>query len=104
MSIRNVSVRAETRSIPREYGVVTYSFTWERFAAVDGGEVRIGDAVRGCFRSDDRGTGENGGGNETNASDGATDETTSEETATDETTTAGNETVSGDAAVAPYRR
>jgi hypothetical protein len=90
MSIRKVSVRAETRSIPRESGVVTYSFTWERFAAVDGGEIRIGDAVRGCFRSDDRGPGENGGGNETNASD--------------ETTTAGNETASGDAAVAPYRR
>jgi hypothetical protein len=51
---------------------------------------RIGDAVRGFFRSDDRGPGKNGGGNETNASD--------------ETTTAGNETASGDAAVAPYRR
>lgn len=52
MSVRDVSVRAETRSIPREYGVVTYSFTWERFAAVDGDEVRIGDAIRGFFLSD----------------------------------------------------
>lgn len=51
MSIRDVSVRAETRSIPREYGVVTYSFTWERFAAVDGGEIRVGDAIRGFFLS-----------------------------------------------------
>lgn len=91
MSVRRVSVRAETRSIPREDGVVTHSFTWERFAAVDGSEVRIGDAVRGFFLSDDRRSGENGGGNGTNASDGATDETT----------TAGNETASGDAAVAP---
>ena len=51
MSVRDVSVRAETRSIPREYGDVTYSFTWERFAAVDGDEIRIGDAVRGFFLS-----------------------------------------------------
>ncbi|NHN46271.1 hypothetical protein G9464_01475 [Halostella sp. JP-L12] len=53
MSVRDVSVRAETRSIPQEYGVVTYSFTWERFAAVDGSEIRIGDAIRGFFLSDE---------------------------------------------------
>jgi len=51
MAVRNVSVGAERRSIPDEYGVVTYSFTWEGFAAVDGREIRIGDAVRGFFLS-----------------------------------------------------
>jgi len=51
MAARNVSVSADRRSIPDEYGVVTYSFTWEAFAVVDGDEVRIGDAIRGFFLS-----------------------------------------------------
>ncbi|WP_135821899.1 helix-turn-helix transcriptional regulator [Halostella litorea] len=51
MAARNVSVAADRRAIPDEYGVVTYSFTWEGFAAVDGDGIRIGDAIRGFFLS-----------------------------------------------------
>ncbi|WP_121820849.1 helix-turn-helix transcriptional regulator [Halostella salina] len=51
MAVRNVRVSADRRSIPDEYGVVTYSFTWEAFAVVDGDGIRVGDAIRGFFLS-----------------------------------------------------
>jgi uncharacterized membrane protein len=53
MAVRDVGVSAETRSIPQEYGVITYTFTWENFAAVDGDQIRVGDAIRGFFLSGD---------------------------------------------------
>jgi hypothetical protein len=49
MAIRNVTVAAETEQLPREYGVVTYRFTWTNFAAVDGERLRAGDAISGFF-------------------------------------------------------
>jgi hypothetical protein len=53
MAVRDVGVSAETRSIPQEYGVITYTFTWENFAAVDGDRIHVGDAIRGFFLSGD---------------------------------------------------
>ena len=49
MSIRKVSVSAEQKSLPQDYGVVTYRFRWTNFAAVDGDSVRAGDALAGFF-------------------------------------------------------
>lgn len=49
MAIENVTVSAETKQLPREYGVVTYRFTWIGFAAVDDGQLRTGDALAGMF-------------------------------------------------------
>jgi hypothetical protein len=41
MRIERVTVTA--RTLPNDFGVVTYRFTWTNFAAVDGGTVRAGD-------------------------------------------------------------
>ena len=49
MAIRNVSVSARRESLPQQYGVVTYTFEWTNFAAVDGDRLVVGDAVDGLF-------------------------------------------------------
>lgn len=49
MRIADVSVSARTLQLPQEYGVIEYRFTWTGFAAVDGQELVIGDAVAGLF-------------------------------------------------------
>lgn len=49
MSGSNYDVHTELRYLPQRYGVVVYSFRWEGFAAVDGNELRIGDALSGFF-------------------------------------------------------
>jgi len=49
MRIENVSVAATRQQLPQDYGVVTYSFVWTNFAAVDDGEIRAGDALAGFF-------------------------------------------------------
>ena len=49
MSLRNLTVTAETEALPQEYGVVTYRFEWTNFAAVEGGELRAGDALSELF-------------------------------------------------------
>jgi len=49
MALRNVSVTAETRELPRTYGVVAYRFEWDGFARVDGDALVVGDAVSGIF-------------------------------------------------------
>lgn len=49
MSVADLSVTAEVESIPEDYGVVTYSFTWENFASVDGDTIQIGDSVSGLY-------------------------------------------------------
>jgi len=49
MRIRNVTVSAEKRQLPQEYGVITYRFTWTNFAAVDGSRLRAGDALAQLF-------------------------------------------------------
>jgi hypothetical protein len=52
MNAGEFGVDAEIRSIPQEYGVLTYTFTWNGFAAVDGDRLRIGDAVDGFYLDD----------------------------------------------------
>lgn len=49
MAIRNVSVTAEKRQLPQQFGVVRYSFEWIGFAAVDGDRLLIGDVLEGLF-------------------------------------------------------
>lgn len=49
MSVRNVTVSAETTQLPQEYGVITYRFEWTGFAAAEGDAIRIGDALEGFF-------------------------------------------------------
>ncbi|WP_396611551.1 hypothetical protein ACH9L7_15315 [Haloferax sp. S1W] len=49
MAASNVSVTAETRSLPDSFGVVTYSFEWSNFAAADGDRLVVGDAIEGFF-------------------------------------------------------
>ncbi|WP_049920656.1 helix-turn-helix transcriptional regulator [Haloferax sulfurifontis] len=49
MAATNVSVSAETRSLPDSFGVVSYSFEWSNFAAVDGDRLVVGDAIEGFF-------------------------------------------------------
>ncbi|GAB6862081.1 hypothetical protein ACFR97_05475 [Haloplanus litoreus] len=48
MDASDFRVSAETRT-PPEYGVVTYTFRWDGFAAVDGDSLRVGDAIEGLF-------------------------------------------------------
>ncbi|MGQ4555291.1 DUF7345 domain-containing protein [Halobellus sp. GM3] len=49
MRIENVSATATRQQLPQDYGIVTYTFVWTNFAAVDGGEIRAGDALAGFF-------------------------------------------------------
>ncbi|MFB6089468.1 MAG: helix-turn-helix transcriptional regulator [Halobellus sp.] len=49
MTIRNVSVTATRQQLPQDYGIVTYTFVWTNFAAVDNGTIRAGDALAGLF-------------------------------------------------------
>ncbi len=43
------AVETTVRRIPREYGVVVYSFRWHGFASTADGELRVGDALEGFF-------------------------------------------------------
>ncbi|TQQ82333.1 helix-turn-helix transcriptional regulator [Halonotius roseus] len=52
MAAENFSVDTETQSLGREYGIVTYRFTWENFAATNDDELRAGDAIDGFFLDD----------------------------------------------------
>lgn len=50
MRVTDAAVRAETRQLPRPYGVVVYTFRWHGFAAVDDeGELSVGDALSGLY-------------------------------------------------------
>lgn len=49
MSVGNVSVSTSRQQLPQDYGIITYSFTWTNFAAVEDGEIRAGDALAGFF-------------------------------------------------------
>lgn len=53
MSVSDVSVTAERRDLPREYGVLSYEFRWSGFAAADGSRVTAGDALEGLFLDDE---------------------------------------------------
>ncbi|MFB6094500.1 MAG: helix-turn-helix transcriptional regulator [Halanaeroarchaeum sp.] len=49
MNATNVTVSASIRELPQTYGVLTYTFVWENFAAVEGETLRVGEAIRGFF-------------------------------------------------------
>lgn len=49
MAVENVSVTASQRELPRQTGVLAYSFRWTNFAATDGDRLRVGDAIDGLF-------------------------------------------------------
>lgn len=49
MTIEEMTVSAEKRELPREYGVVTYSFRWSNFAASENDRLYVGDAIDGLF-------------------------------------------------------
>jgi hypothetical protein len=49
MTVTDVAVQAEIRQLPTPYGVVAYSFTWVGFAAVEDGDLRVGDALAGLY-------------------------------------------------------
>ena len=48
MAVSNVSVSTRT-TLDGQYGVVSYSFRWEGFAATDGDRIVVGDALAGLF-------------------------------------------------------
>ncbi|MFC7113893.1 DUF4897 domain-containing protein [Natronoarchaeum sp. GCM10025703] len=52
MAANDYTVSTRSESIPQEYGVLTYSFEWSGFAAVDGERLEIGDAISGFFLDD----------------------------------------------------
>ncbi|MFC6730864.1 hypothetical protein ACFQDG_19615, partial [Natronoarchaeum mannanilyticum] len=52
MSAGEFGVSATKETIPQEYGVLTYTFEWRGFAAVDGDRLRIGDAIEGFYLND----------------------------------------------------
>lgn len=54
MEMTDLSVSTDTRTtVDRQYGVVTFSFTWTEFAVVDGDELIAGDALAGLFLNED---------------------------------------------------
>jgi hypothetical protein len=49
MAITEMSVSAKKQQLPQQYGVLTYTFRWSNFAAVDGDRLLVGDAIGGLF-------------------------------------------------------
>ncbi len=49
MSASDFGVSAEIRTLGNQYGVLTYTFTWNNFATVSNGEITAGDALEGFF-------------------------------------------------------
>lgn len=49
MSVSGVAVTAERNELPQEYGVITYEFRWNGFAAVEGDRLVAGDAIDAMF-------------------------------------------------------
>lgn len=52
MSAGEFGVSATKETIPQEYGVLTYTFEWRGFAAVEGDRLRIGDAIDRFYLND----------------------------------------------------
>ncbi len=52
MEISGMEITTDRVELPREYGVVTYTFRWSNFAAVDGDRLVVGDAIDGLFLDD----------------------------------------------------
>ncbi|PSQ43066.1 hypothetical protein BRD17_07135 [Halobacteriales archaeon SW_7_68_16] len=53
MTVTNVTVTTEIRSLPNRYGAVVYTFEWGSFARVENRSLLVGDAIEGFFLSDD---------------------------------------------------
>lgn len=53
MEIRNVTVHAERRNLPEEYGILTYRFRWTGFAAVDGDRLRVEETLSDFFLTEE---------------------------------------------------
>ena len=53
MEADDYDVRTERQSLTREYGVLTYSFRWHGFAAVEDDELHAGDAIDRYYLDDD---------------------------------------------------
>jgi hypothetical protein len=49
MNASGFSVRTDRRQLPREYGIVTYQFRWDGFAAVDGERIAVSETLSGFF-------------------------------------------------------
>lgn len=49
MTITDMSVSADKRELPREYGVLRYEFRWSNFAATADDRLLVGDAIDGLF-------------------------------------------------------
>ncbi len=47
MSANDFQVETDRQSFAREYGVISYSFQWTGFAAVEDDRVHVGDAIEG---------------------------------------------------------
>lgn len=52
MAADEFQVATQRQSFGTEYGVVRYSFHWDGFAAVEGDELRAGDAIEGIYLDD----------------------------------------------------
>jgi len=49
MTAQDFNVSARITQLPQEYGVLTYTFEWKNFAAVEGDRLVAGDALAGFF-------------------------------------------------------
>lgn len=49
MSATNVTVETHIRSVPRQWGVVTYAVTWNGFARAEGTTLQVGEAFQSGF-------------------------------------------------------
>lgn len=52
MAVSNVTVTTRT-TLDGQYGIVSYSFRWEGFAATEGEQILVGDALSGMFLDSD---------------------------------------------------
>ncbi|WP_138006865.1 DUF7345 domain-containing protein [Halalkalirubrum salinum] len=53
MAITGMTVSADRRELPREYGVISYEFQWQGFATTADDQLVIGDAIEGMFLDED---------------------------------------------------
>lgn len=53
MEIRNVTVHAERRNLPEEYGILTYRFHWTGFAAVEDDRLRVEETLSDFFLTEE---------------------------------------------------
>lgn len=53
MAMLDTTITTETRFVDRQYGIVTYAFTWTAFAVVDDDELTAGDALDGLFLTEE---------------------------------------------------